>query len=275
MEKHLVSVCIPIYNGGQYIKSTIESVLNQTYKNIELVLVNDNSTDNTENIILRFNDSRIKYYKNVKNLGMVNNWNAAIGYATGEYVKLLCQDDLLEKDCIAKQANILDTDNSVQLVTSASYVIDENGKKLISRKIFRKSLLINGKSISKRSFVIGKNLFGEPTLTMYRRSILSKIGYYDKNFWYVPDWDFNVRCLSQGNLYYLNEKLSSFRISKTSQTSEIIKNNRQILFEEDRQFLNKHLNLKTFSMSKFEKMRHDFNTRFRTQLKRAFIKFIN
>lgn len=275
MDKHLVSICIPIYNGQQYIKSTIESVLNQTYSNIELVLVNDNSTDNTENIILSFNDKRLRYYKNAKNLGMVANWNKAVSYANGDYVKLLCQDDLLEKTCIEKQAYILDINESVQLVTSASYVIDENGKKLMSRRTFRKSLLLNGKNISKQSFIKGKNLFGEPTLTMYRKSIFSKIGYYDKDFWYVPDWDFNVRCLCHGNLYYINDKLASFRISKTSQTSEIIENNRNTLFDEDKKFLNKHLKLKTLTLSNFEKMRHDFNTRFRTQLKRIFIKFIN
>lgn len=275
MDRKLVSVCIPIYNGEQYIKATVESVLEQTYDNIELILLNDNSTDSTENIILNFNDKRIRYYKNKENLGMVGNWNKAVSYAEGEYIKLLCQDDFLEKNCIEKEAEVFDKNPSVQLVTSASFIIDENGKKLMSRKLFNRNAIVDGKSIIKKSLVLGKNLFGEPTLTMYRKKILDEIGKYDADFWYVPDWDFNIRCLCHGDLYYINEKLSAFRISKTSQTSEIIKNNKKKLLEEDERFINKVIDEHIIILNKFEKLQHNFNTRFRTLLKSVFIKFVN
>jgi hypothetical protein len=206
---------------------------------------------------------------------MVNNWNKAVSYANGKYIKLLCQDDLLELNCVEKEVEVLEKDSSIELVTSASYVINEYGKRILKRRLFRKSSKVDGKTIIKKSFVRGKNLFGEPTLTMYRRNIFEKIGFYDTSFWYVPDWDFNVRCLCYGDFYYIDEELSSFRISKTSQTSEIIKNNKNVLFCEDRKFLDKHIAHKYFSLSKQEILMHNFNTWFRTQLKSIFVMFTN
>ena len=71
----LVSVCIPAYNNAGYIRETIDSILNQTYHNIELVVVDDNSKDNTLDVIRSVKDSRVKVYHNEENLGMVGNWN--------------------------------------------------------------------------------------------------------------------------------------------------------------------------------------------------------
>ena len=94
-EKDKVSICIPTYNGAQFIRKTLESVLNQSYQNIEVIVNDDCSTDNTMDIVRSMNDSRIKIYANEENLGLVRNWNMTVSYATGEFVKLMCQDDLL------------------------------------------------------------------------------------------------------------------------------------------------------------------------------------
>jgi len=103
----LVSVCIPAYNNASYIKETIDSILNQTYQNIELVVVDDNSTDNTYEIVSNIQDKRVKVYKNEKNLGMSGNWNRCLELVTGDFVKLICADDLIEKDAIEKETRAL------------------------------------------------------------------------------------------------------------------------------------------------------------------------
>ena len=98
----LVSVCIPAYNNAAYIKETIDSVLNQTYSNLELIICDDKSKDDTVQVIESIHDDRMKLYKNEKNLGMSGNWNHCLSKCRGEFIKLICADDILAKNCLEK-----------------------------------------------------------------------------------------------------------------------------------------------------------------------------
>lgn len=98
----LVSIIIPIYNSEKYIHDTVLSCLNQSYKNFELILVNDGSTDKTENEILKFTDSRIKYFK-IKNVGACEARNFGIANANGQLYQFLDHDDLIENDKLMHQ----------------------------------------------------------------------------------------------------------------------------------------------------------------------------
>lgn len=269
----VVSVCIPIYNCDDFIEKTIQSVLNQSFSDFELILINDNSTDETEETILRLNDPRIRYYKNTSNLGMVKNWNMAVKYASGKYIKLLCQDDLLSSDCLEKQVQVLENFNNVVLVSCSVNIISENDKILMTRRNFRNSCMKNGIKIGKKSLIVGKNLFGEPSAIMLRKRCFEQVGFYDKQFWYVPDWDFSLRCLSIGDFYYINDVLTSFRVSKKSQTTKIIKNNENELYNEDKRFLKKYEKSEYYSLNRFELFYHNFRTHFRTFLKKIFLLF--
>jgi glycosyltransferase involved in cell wall biosynthesis len=105
--KPLVSVCIPAYNNAAYIKDTIDSVLHQTYPNLELVICDDKSTDNTVEVIEKIKDDRIKLYKNEKNLGMSGNWNHCLSKCSGDFIKLICADDMLAETALEKEVNAL------------------------------------------------------------------------------------------------------------------------------------------------------------------------
>ena len=108
MYKKLVSVGIPAYKAS-YLKEAIDSVLNQTYTNFELIIVNDNSPEDIDSIVSVYNDSRIRYYKNERNLGkesIVLNWNKCLSYARGEFFVLLCDDDKLEPTFIEKMYSL-------------------------------------------------------------------------------------------------------------------------------------------------------------------------
>jgi len=106
--KPLVSVCIPVYNRPELIKKALDSCLAQTYKNIEIVVVDDASTDNTYEVIKSYveRDSRVKAYRNEKNLGMVPNWLRTFELAMGEYVQHLGSDDWLDENFIEKKIEI-------------------------------------------------------------------------------------------------------------------------------------------------------------------------
>ena len=102
----LVSICIPTYNGAKYVEETIECAINQTYRNIEIIITDDQSTDNTIKICNSFalKDDRIKVFQNKKNLGLLGNWCEVINRTSKEsdWIKFLFQDDLMDKTTVEK-----------------------------------------------------------------------------------------------------------------------------------------------------------------------------
>ena len=99
----IVSVCIPSHNSQEFIATTLEGILDQTFGDFEVVIADDKSTDRTVPIIKSFKDPRIRLIENQLNLGLGRNWNKVLSCAQGEYVKLLGDDDLLYPQCLARQ----------------------------------------------------------------------------------------------------------------------------------------------------------------------------
>ena len=102
-----VSICIPTYNGERYIEKTLNSVLLQTYDDFEVIIVDDQSSDNTWEILTQYaaQDGRIHLFKNEHNLGLVGNWNRCIELAQGEWIKFVFQDDIIRNDCLELMMN--------------------------------------------------------------------------------------------------------------------------------------------------------------------------
>ena len=123
-----VSILIPVYNTEKYIGEAIESIINQTYKDWELIILDDCSIDKTFEIIKKYEkqDTRIKAFKNEINLGMMPNWNKGLLLCKGEYWGKLDADDYWEVDIIEKAVKILDNNKDVGLVCSKYKIVDEN-----------------------------------------------------------------------------------------------------------------------------------------------------
>lgn len=119
MEKDLISVIIPVYNNEKYFSKCITSVLNQTYKNIEIIIINDCSTDNSEKIILDYKakDKRIIYLSNEKNIGVGRSRNIGIEHAKGKYIYFLDSDDFIEETALANLYNAIKEDDSFSCMT--------------------------------------------------------------------------------------------------------------------------------------------------------------
>lgn len=129
MKNELISIIMPTYNCAKFIKETIQSVINQTYENWELVIVDDCSNDNTEEIVASFNDKRIKYHKLKKNSGAAVARTTAMKMATGNYMAFLDSDDLWKKDKLEKQLDFMKK-NNYNFTCTAYEQIDEEGNKL-------------------------------------------------------------------------------------------------------------------------------------------------
>ena len=215
MNQPLVSICIPCYNAADFIAETIQSVLNQTYQNFEIIICNDRSTDNTLDVIKKFEDKRIQVHENEKNLGCSGNYNRVLSYAKGKYTKLLCADDIIIPTCIEKQVAAFEqhADKNIALVTAHKFVINEKGKKLFVKRFPGKGF-ISGKKAIRKSVLHGTNIFGEPGLPLMKTSILNQTSgvIEDKYYTYCNDFDLWCKMLLFGDLYVINEPMFSFRI---------------------------------------------------------------
>ncbi len=252
-EQPIVSVVIPAYNNENTIEATIRSVMEQSYKNLEIVVIDDNSKDKTLHILetLQKQDERIKIFHNDTNLGMTGNWNRCLKEAEGEFVKLVCADDLLDKEQIAKETEAMLLNPSVNLVESDTRLIDIYGKKTGAFKRYPKAGVVDGKKVAKTS-LIWNNFFGAPVNNLIRKSILTETGYFDEKFTYILDFDMWIKIACTGDVYIIHELLNSFRIRNDSNTGNLIGNNREIYVEEHRKLVEKYA--KELHLSKLERM---------------------
>jgi glycosyltransferase involved in cell wall biosynthesis len=215
----LVSVCVPSYRGASHIAATIDSVLAQSFSDFELVIVDDDSPDETAQVVARYLDPRIRFLRNERNLGAEKNWNRCLQLARGRYFKLLPQDDLLAPDCLARQVDVLAADrkHALALVFCARTVIDVNGRAIMTRGYpSRRGGIIPGRSAIRSCLRRGTNLIGEPGAVLFRTDLARRIGEFDANIAYIVDLDYWFRLLLHGDAYYLRESLASFRVSSGS-----------------------------------------------------------
>lgn len=190
MKEPLVSVIMSAYNCEKYIAKSLGSTLNQTYNNVEILLIDDNSTDNTINEIEKVIQGKknIKFIKNSENLGLTKNLNKLISMAKGEYIARMDADDISDSTRIAKQVQYLIANPEISIVGSyGKYINDED--EIEEEKI----MPIDNAEIIK---IMPKvNPIIHPSV-MYRKDEIIKIGMYDEKYLKVQDYDLWFRAMS-------------------------------------------------------------------------------
>lgn len=222
----LVTIVIPTYCGEKTIEESISSVLLQKLNDFELIVLDDASSDQTSEIVLGFNDSRIIYIRNKINQGPESNWNQGLSIARGKYFKLLPHDDVLHSECLLRQVGVLEEDKSERLALafSARNVVDPDGRHIIRRGWPRKSSgIVSGSLVGRRCIRYGTNLLGEPGSVLFRLSLANKVGSFSSRFPYVTDLEYWLRLLLHGDAYYDAEPLATFRLSRESWSYSISK----------------------------------------------------
>lgn len=217
-----VSVCIPNYNGSQYIENAIQSVLNQSYTNFELIIVDNCSTDNSIEVINKFSDPRIKIYRNPTNIGMVKNWNKCISLASGEYLCLLSHDDVLEKDMLMKESKVLDLNPNVGFVFSLVKFINSKGEILNRSTLFFNTQhisIMKGETFFKKN--VCENMVFMPSV-MVRKECYRTLGNFDETTSYTCDWEMWLRISLHYDVAFIPEPLAYYRSHPTSLTNVVI-----------------------------------------------------
>jgi len=206
-----ISVCIPNYNGAKFLRQAVESVLSQEYHDYELVIVDNCSDDDSEELInnlMKECNGVIRSYRNERNIGMAGNLNKCLEYARGAYIKFLCADDLLLPGCLEQMANKLDMNKSAVLVTSARQLVDEHGKQLAIERYAGRDLIVPGSQVIIRC-LYGRNYIGEPSAVMFRKDV--DAGVFRVDMSQLLDLDMWFQLLEHGNLLYINEPLCAIR----------------------------------------------------------------
>lgn len=217
-----VSVLIPTYNYARFLNEAIESVLNQTFTDFELVIVDNNSTDNTKEVVDKYsNDKRLRYYKNETNIGIIGNFNKCLEYANGDYIKYLMADDLFHKQLLEKFVAVMEEYPNVSLVTSYNEIFGT--KKKQRRTQFNN--LHSGEEIIHECLMNGRgNMIGEPTSVMFRKKHLGSQG-FNPEYTALTDLNLWLRLLTKGDGFFIPEVLSYFRMHETQTTNlNLIKN---------------------------------------------------
>jgi len=188
--KPLVTVLLSVYNSEEFLSEAIESIINQKYENLECLFIDDGSTDGSKEILLSYDDSRIKVIENKNNIGLAASLNKGIDLAKGKYIARMDADDISLPDRIAKQVDALEQDDSLALCGTWAYRIDEKGSTTEEIKvasdygcIYFKLLLIN-------QFIHGTVTFRAEILKNYR---------YDATIKLAQDYDLWLRILLDGH----------------------------------------------------------------------------
>jgi glycosyltransferase involved in cell wall biosynthesis len=211
----LVSICVPTYNVERTIEETLSSIINQTYKNLEIIVSENASTDSTLTILNKFNDSRIKIYSASKTVTAENNFNRCIELATGDYIAIFHADDLYNPDMVEKQVQAFHDNPSIGAVFTMANYIDINGVIIGEHKL---PFEPKGKQIYSfadifRSILTSYNFLMCPS-AMVRNTIYKQLATFDvEKFGTSSDLDMWLRVLKTHPITILDEKLMSYRIS--------------------------------------------------------------
>lgn len=206
----LVTIVLPTYNGSRFLRDSIESVLNQTYQEWELIIVNDCSTDNTLEIAKEYEakDARIKVVTNQTNKKLPASLNVGFSLAKGDYYTWTSDDNMYKPDAIEFMVNYLNNNIDVDLISCSFDYIDENGK-------FLKVFLDN----RDRYQVDLAHYCNIGACFMYRKEIANKVGGYNEEAFCAEDYEYWCRIALEGNIKYSDENLYIYRKNPASLTA--------------------------------------------------------
>lgn len=212
-----ITVFMPVYNAGNFLKEAVVSILNQTYKEFDFLVINDGSTDNSFNIIKSFNDNRIKLYSNEIHKGVCYTRNRGLNKCNTEYIAFMDADDIAPLNRLERELMFLEENKELIGVGGIAQSINEDGE------------IIQGLSpLFQNPEYIKANMIFENTLAngsvMLRTDIYKKhnIQYWDKE--YAEDYRFFCECLKYGKISNLNEIMQQYRIVSNGLTQTFINN---------------------------------------------------
>lgn len=241
MDKNiLITIVTPSYNQGQFIEETILSVLNQTYKNIQYIVVDGGSNDQTMNVVNKYED-RIDIIIHEKDKGQTDAINKGFKLAKGELVGWINSDDILYPDCVEKIVKkYVEKPDGAIYYNKFNNMIDGQGHIIESYE----------KNIPNRDHLLSNNYDVIQQGSFYKRELVEKVGYLNENNHYCMDLDLWLQLLNHGSIYNVSESPSAgFRMWEETKTNtgkeKFLKNIRKVLISNGAKYYFKTV-LKTY-----------------------------
>lgn len=234
MSQNLISICVPAYKKPDYIKRLLDSVLKQSFKNVEIIISDDTPDDGVKLIVSAYTGLlNIKYFQNAPSLGSPKNWNNALNKVEGDFYMLLHQDDWLHhEDALAIYLETFMKHPEADFVFCKNTAIDESGKSFVLQEI--PSLLHQLEK--KPNHLVRSDVIGPPSNVMLRKKVATR---YDERLIWLVDVDYYVRLLKSGfKPYYIDQHLVSIGLH-ADQTTVYVNDNSSIILKENILFAHK------------------------------------
>jgi glycosyltransferase involved in cell wall biosynthesis len=213
MENEIVSVMMPVYNGEKYIKKAIESVLEQTFQNFSLIVVNDGSTDTTQEILNQYTDPRIKVFHQ-ENSGEATARNTALSHIESDFISFLDADDLYLPNHLELTINYLQSHPTIDGVYTDGYYINQDNVQLKPLSSQRRGPF-EGDIFEE--MVRSSDVFGAPVCVVLRRKIIVNQNLtFDPEIVIGPDWDFLAAYSQYAKFGYINQHTCLYRVHSTN-----------------------------------------------------------
>ncbi len=212
-DEPLVSVCLPTFNDGSFLHESLCSIVNQTYRHLEILVGDDHSTDNTREIVQTIQDPRIHYHRNERNLGQFPNVNALIERAQGKYVAIYHSDDIYHPEIIAREVAYLEAEPRVGAVFALDWRINARGETIGKMKLLPEIPARTPLSLPDIMPILLRHrnrVFRAPTF-MGRREIFREVGLFSSEFSIAGDFEMWLRILTRYPVAILDEWLMGYR----------------------------------------------------------------
>lgn len=213
-----LTVLMPVYNGERFIREAIESILCQTFNDYEFLIIDDGSQDSTKDMVSSYQDKRIRFVQNQKNLGQMETLNLGIRLSNSQYIARLDQDDKAMPERLEKEINILDRFHDISLVYSNSYIIDEKGarKDKTSFDCAKPYRWFVFDKLLKKNFIPGNTV-------MIRKSIFEDIGLFSSAYQMSAEYDLLLRLTQRHKVDFIDEPLAEYRVHRQNSSLDMEK----------------------------------------------------
>ena len=209
-----VSVIMPSYNHEKYVGEAIQSILDQTYQDFEIIITDDGSSDRTVEAIKQFTDPRIKLFIFPENKGACEAANNCVKNTTGELVAMISSDDAWFPHKLEKQVEFLEQHSEIGGVFSYAQFIDDDSQDIESKHDYETFLQPNRTRFEwLRHFFLYGNCLCHPSV-LIRKHCYEEVGYYDERFAQLPDYEFWIRLCMKYQIHIIPETLIKFRLFK-------------------------------------------------------------
>ncbi len=232
-EMPLVSVVVPCYNHEKYVKETIESIINQTYKNIELIVIDDGSKDGSVQVIQEMADKYGFTFIHRPNKGLSATLNEGIKLSKGKYFSAIASDDILMLEKIEKQVEFMESNPEYGMCYGKIVYFEDSIKNTSEYSNSNKQGWVFDDLLNYGCFIPAPSTF-------MRKEVFETVGEYDENLW-IEDWDMWLRISQKYQVGYIDEYLAYYRKHDTNISSQSLK-----MYKAEKQILEKYKDYENF-----------------------------